>query len=221
MRKVKPSIAAAATGCEAPRPAILPRFLSVLARGQEQRASQWIYSTVTMMDWSRQLLSHSCLRQQVVGDLAEAGRVISFDRPGFGKTERVMPPRGLPWRLCPQTLGENPYSADFTSKILFGLLDRCAQRSVPAAKPYRGTLHCVPVLRQAQDYCSYAERELYVQYCTSKWRAFVRKVRGSTTLLLGGVSDINHCCGYSRSAQRVLARRLAFPQLFSFVHRET
>ncbi|CAN0071809.1 unnamed protein product [Ascophyllum nodosum] len=61
---------------------------------------------------------------EVVTDLSEYGRVISFDRPGFGKTERVMPLNGLPWRLSPQTLGENPYSADFAAKVLFGLLDR-------------------------------------------------------------------------------------------------
>lgn len=61
---------------------------------------------------------------EVITDLSEYGRVISFDRPGFGKTERVMPPAGLPWRLCPQTLGENPYSADFAAKALFGILDR-------------------------------------------------------------------------------------------------
>lgn len=62
---------------------------------------------------------------QVVGDLSEYGRVISFDRPGFGKTERVMPPAGLPsWRLCAKTMGENPYSADFAAKALFGVLDR-------------------------------------------------------------------------------------------------
>lgn len=53
--------------------------------------------------------------------------MISFDRPGFGKTERVMPPAvaGLPsWRLCAKTMGENPYSADFAAKALFGVLDR-------------------------------------------------------------------------------------------------
>ncbi|CAM9590472.1 unnamed protein product, partial [Laminaria digitata] len=61
---------------------------------------------------------------KVITDLSEYGRVISFDRPGFGKTERVIPPAGLPWRLCPQTLGENPYSADFAAKALFGILDR-------------------------------------------------------------------------------------------------
>lgn len=62
---------------------------------------------------------------KVVGDLSEYGRVISFDRPGFGKTERVMPPAGLPsWRLCAKTMGENPYSADFAAKALFGVLDR-------------------------------------------------------------------------------------------------
>ncbi|CAM9906534.1 unnamed protein product, partial [Ectocarpus fasciculatus] len=62
---------------------------------------------------------------EVVGDLSEYGRVISFDRPGFGRTERVMPPAGgLPWRLCSKTMGENPYSADFAAKVLFGVLDR-------------------------------------------------------------------------------------------------
>lgn len=61
---------------------------------------------------------------QVVGDLSKHGRVVSFDRPGFGKTERVLPPSGLPWQLCPQTLGENPYSASFASKAMFGILDR-------------------------------------------------------------------------------------------------
>ncbi|CAM9603067.1 unnamed protein product, partial [Hapterophycus canaliculatus] len=64
---------------------------------------------------------------KVVGELSEYGRVISFDRPGFGKTERVMPPSpaGLPsWRLCAKTMGENPYSADFAAKALFGVLDR-------------------------------------------------------------------------------------------------
>ncbi|CBJ26083.1 conserved unknown protein [Ectocarpus siliculosus] len=62
---------------------------------------------------------------KVVGDLSEYGRVISFDRPGFGRTERVMPPAGgLPWRLCSKTMGENPYSADFAAKVLFGVLDR-------------------------------------------------------------------------------------------------
>lgn len=64
---------------------------------------------------------------KVVGDLSEYGRVISFDRPGFGRTERVMPPAvaGLPsWRLCAKTMGENPYSADFAAKALFGVLDR-------------------------------------------------------------------------------------------------
>lgn len=55
--------------------------------------------------------------------------MISFDRPGFGKTERVMPPNGLPWRFCPQTLGENPYSASFASKVLFGILDRSVRYS--------------------------------------------------------------------------------------------
>lgn len=67
--------------------------------------------------------------RKVITDLSEHGRVISFDRPGFGKTERVMPPAGLPWRLCPQTLGENPYSADFAAKALFGILDRSVGRA--------------------------------------------------------------------------------------------
>ncbi|CAM9517603.1 unnamed protein product [Ectocarpus sp. 4 AP-2014] len=36
-----------------------------------------------------------------------------------------MPPAGgLPWRLCSKTMGENPYSADFAAKVLFGVLDR-------------------------------------------------------------------------------------------------
>lgn len=59
--------------------------------------------------------------------------MISFDRPGFGKTERVMPPSpaGLPsWRLCAKTMGENPYSADFAAKALFGILDRSVGRRV-------------------------------------------------------------------------------------------
>jgi len=67
------------------------------------------------------------LQRKVIGDLSEYGRVISFDRPGFGRTERVMPPAvaGLPsWRLCAKTMGENPYSADFAAKALFGVLDR-------------------------------------------------------------------------------------------------
>lgn len=75
------------------------------------------------------LLVFVCLARKVITDLSEYGRVISFDRPGFGKTERVIPPAGLPWRLCPQTLGENPYSADFAAKALFGILDRSVVRA--------------------------------------------------------------------------------------------
>lgn len=78
---------------------------------------------------SRQCLTlrRKCPVPKVIGDLSEYGRVISFDRPGFGRTERVMPPAvaGLPsWRLCAKTMGENPYSADFAAKALFGVLDR-------------------------------------------------------------------------------------------------
>lgn len=56
-----------------------------------------------------------------------------------------MPPSGLPWRLCPQTLGENPYSADFASKALFGILDRFVVLSflLPARVRLRAVWLCV------------------------------------------------------------------------------
>jgi pimeloyl-ACP methyl ester carboxylesterase len=56
--------------------------------------------------------------------MAQHGRVLAFDRPGFGLTERVLPAEGLPWSLQPRTWGENPYTARFAARMLFGMLDR-------------------------------------------------------------------------------------------------
>ncbi|CAM9935535.1 unnamed protein product, partial [Phaeothamnion confervicola] len=67
---------------------------------------------------------------EIMPALAQRARVISFDRPGFGLTERVFPPTvantALPWASCVQTLGEDPYSAEFAAKIAWGILDRLA-----------------------------------------------------------------------------------------------
>lgn len=50
--------------------------------------------------------------REVVGPLAEHGRVIAYDRPAFGLTER---PR--------QWAGTNPYSPDFQPELLASLMD--------------------------------------------------------------------------------------------------
>jgi pimeloyl-ACP methyl ester carboxylesterase len=48
-------------------------------------------------------------------------RVISFDRPAFGRTERVMPfAPEFPWSLS--RIGRNPYSSDFAVELTLALL---------------------------------------------------------------------------------------------------
>jgi pimeloyl-ACP methyl ester carboxylesterase len=53
--------------------------------------------------------------QNVSDDLARYGRVIAFDRPAFGLTERPM--RG-------EWTGENPYSPEGQVSLLLGLMDK-------------------------------------------------------------------------------------------------
>ena len=50
--------------------------------------------------------------REIVQDLAESGTVVSYDRPGFGLTERP-----LEWQ------GSNPYSPETSLELLVGLLD--------------------------------------------------------------------------------------------------
>jgi pimeloyl-ACP methyl ester carboxylesterase len=50
--------------------------------------------------------------QEVMEPLAEAGRVIAYDRPAFGLTERPM-----------QWAGPNPYSPNFQPELLLGLME--------------------------------------------------------------------------------------------------
>jgi len=52
--------------------------------------------------------------QEVVEPLAEYGMVVTYDRPGFGLTERPMPG---------QWIGPNPYSSGFQPGLLVGLMD--------------------------------------------------------------------------------------------------
>ncbi|MEZ4769215.1 MAG: alpha/beta hydrolase [Caldilineales bacterium] len=52
--------------------------------------------------------------REVMQPLAEARRVVAFDRPAFGLTERPMPGE---WS------GQNPYSADAASDLTIGLMD--------------------------------------------------------------------------------------------------
>ncbi|CAM9762371.1 unnamed protein product [Chrysoparadoxa australica] len=67
---------------------------------------------------------------EVMQPLSKAARVIAFDRPGFGRTERVMPNGSLPWQLSARTLGENPYTAKFCAKLMWGMLDRLGVEDV-------------------------------------------------------------------------------------------
>lgn len=50
--------------------------------------------------------------QEVVKPLSKFGKVIAFDRPGFGLTERP-----LEWQ------GQNPYSAEAQTSLVLGLMD--------------------------------------------------------------------------------------------------
>ena len=50
---------------------------------------------------------------EVMDDLAQLGRVIAYDRPAFGLTERPMP----------ETWAENPYGMDANVELLLGLMD--------------------------------------------------------------------------------------------------
>lgn len=53
--------------------------------------------------------------REAMQPLAEAQRVVAFDRPAFGLTERPMPGE---WS------GQNPYSADAASDLTVGLMDQ-------------------------------------------------------------------------------------------------
>jgi len=50
--------------------------------------------------------------------LAEEYQVVVIDRPGFGLTERVLPPNGFAWR------DDSPYSVRSQSALVFTVLDR-------------------------------------------------------------------------------------------------
>jgi pimeloyl-ACP methyl ester carboxylesterase len=52
--------------------------------------------------------------REVMGPLSQYGRVIAYDRPAFGLTERPMPGE---WT------GENPYSPEAQAKLVIGLMD--------------------------------------------------------------------------------------------------
>jgi pimeloyl-ACP methyl ester carboxylesterase len=55
--------------------------------------------------------------QHVMEPLSDYGRVVAYDRPGFGLTERLLPG---------QWSGINPYSSGFQPDLLVGLMDSLA-----------------------------------------------------------------------------------------------
>ena len=77
--------------------------------------------------------------REVMQPLAESQRVVAFDRPAFGLTERPMPGE---WS------GQNPYSADAASDLTVGLMDELGiNQSVLIGNSAGGTVALYTALR--------------------------------------------------------------------------
>jgi pimeloyl-ACP methyl ester carboxylesterase len=75
--------------------------------------------------------------REIAPDLAENGTVLSYDRPGFGLTERP-----LEWQ------GSNPYSPEANLEILVGLLDHFGiEKAVLVGNSAGGTIALQAALR--------------------------------------------------------------------------
>lgn len=77
--------------------------------------------------------------REVMQPLAETNRVIAFDRPAFGLTERPMPG---------QWTGQNPYSADAATDLIVGLMDELGvDQAVLVGNSAGGTVALYTALR--------------------------------------------------------------------------
>jgi pimeloyl-ACP methyl ester carboxylesterase len=77
--------------------------------------------------------------QQVMEPLADYGRVVAYDRPGFGLTERLLPG---------QWTGLNPYSSDFQPDLLVSLMDSLdIQRAILVGNSAGGNVAAQTALR--------------------------------------------------------------------------
>ena len=77
--------------------------------------------------------------REVMPPLAETNRVVAFDRPAFGLTERPMPGE---WT------GQNPYSADAASDLTVGLMDELGvDQAVLVGNSAGGTVALYTALR--------------------------------------------------------------------------
>lgn len=77
--------------------------------------------------------------REVMQPLAETNRVVAFDRPAFGLTERPMPDQ---WE------GQNPYSTDAATDLTVGLMDELdIDQSVLVGNSAGGTVSLYTALR--------------------------------------------------------------------------
>ena len=77
--------------------------------------------------------------REVMQPLADSNRVVAFDRPAFGLTERPMPGK---WQ------GQNPYSGDASTDLTVGLMDQLGiDRAVLVGNSAGGTVALNTALR--------------------------------------------------------------------------
>jgi pimeloyl-ACP methyl ester carboxylesterase len=77
--------------------------------------------------------------REVMDSLAEFGRVVAFDRPAFGLTERPLPGD---WQ------GDNPYSTEAAVQLTIGLMDELGvEQAILAGNSAGGTIAMLTALR--------------------------------------------------------------------------
>lgn len=87
--------------------------------------------------------SHTYTWREVMAPLAASHRVVAFDRPAFGLTERPMRPD---WPA-----GQNPYQAEFQADLTAGLMDELdIDQAVLVGNSAGGTIAMLAALRHRE-----------------------------------------------------------------------